>query len=138
MTSFKSIFILFLLCPFMHFAQVEEKWNTEIPTDILWQEVTALGNFIVSSREGLIGLDAETGEIIWSKRDHGNLDRAAFEELPNSPFFTVTGENTLHLFDQFSGQEVFNSENAGLKEIASYFLLYDSNTISPYRLKIIK
>ena len=129
MTSFKSIFILFLLCPFMHFAQVEEKWNTEIPTDILWQEVTALGNFIVSSREGLIGLDAETGEIIWSKRAHGNLDRAAFEELPNSPFFTVTGENTLHLFDQFSGQEVFNSENAGLKEIASYFLLYDSNTI---------
>ncbi len=129
MTSLKSLFILFLLCPFLQFAQIEEKWNTEIPTDILWQEVTGLGNLIVSSREGLIGLDAETGEIVWSKRAHGNLGRAAFEELPNSPFFTVTNENTLHLMDQFSGQEVFNSADAGLKEIASYFLLYDSNTI---------
>jgi outer membrane protein assembly factor BamB len=113
----------------MHFAQVEVKWNTEVPTDILWQEVTALGNLIVSSREGLIGLDAATGEIVWSKRAHGNLDRAAFEELPNSPFFTVISENTLHLIDQFSGQEVFNSANAGFKEIGSYFLLYHSNTI---------
>ncbi len=129
MTLFKSVFILFLLCPFMHFAQVEVKWNTEVPTDILWQEVTALGNLIVSSREGLIGLDAATGEIVWSKRAHGNLDRAAFEELPNSPFFTVISENTLHLIDQFSGQEFFNSANAGFKEIGSYFLLYHSNTI---------
>jgi outer membrane protein assembly factor BamB len=55
----------------MHFAQVEVKWNTEVPTNILWQEVTALGNLIVSSRGGLIGLDAETGKIVWSKRAHG-------------------------------------------------------------------
>lgn len=129
MISFKSVSILLLLCPFIHFAQMEVKWNTEVPTDILWQEVTALGNLIVSSREGLIGLDVETGEIVWSKGSHGNLDRTAFEELPNSPFFTITGENKLHLIDQFSGQEVFNSENAGFKEVASYFLLYDSNTI---------
>jgi outer membrane protein assembly factor BamB len=129
MISFKSIFILALLCPFMHFAQVEVKWNTEVPTEILWQEVTALGNLIVSSREGLIGIDAGTGKIVWNKRAHGNLDRAAFEELPNSPFIAVTGENTLHLIDQFSGQEVFNSAKAGLKEISSYFLLYNSNTI---------
>ncbi|WP_156949989.1 hypothetical protein [Maribacter antarcticus] len=73
------MFILALMCPFIHVAQVEVKWNMEVPTEILWQEVTALGNLIVSSREGLIGIDAETGEISWSKRAHGNLDRAAFE-----------------------------------------------------------
>jgi hypothetical protein len=71
MISFKSMFILALMCPFMHFAQVEVKWNTEVPTNILWQEVTALGNLMVSSRGGLIGLDAETGKIVWSKRAHG-------------------------------------------------------------------
>ncbi len=129
MKIFKFLFILVFLCPFFHSAQVAVKWTKEVPTAILWQEVTSLGNLIVSSREELIGMDAETGEIIWSKRAHGNLDRAAFEELPNSPFFTVSGNNTLHLFDQFSGNEVFNSANAGLKEIASYFLLYNSNSI---------
>ena len=129
MTPFKSLIILAILSPFMHFAQVEVKWNKQLPTDILWQEVTALGNLIVSSREGLLGVDTETGNIVWSSRAYGNLGREAYEELPNSPFFTVTANNTLHLIDQFSGTEVFNSANAGLQKIASYYLLYNSDAI---------
>jgi outer membrane protein assembly factor BamB len=113
----------------MNFAQVEVKWTNELPTEILWQEVTALGNLIVSTREGLIGVETDTGQIAWNIRAHGNLDRVAFEELPNSPFFTVTSNNTLHLIDQFSGEEVFNSANAGMQEILSYYLLYNSNAI---------
>ena len=113
----------------MHFAQVEVNWNKQIPTDILWQEVTALGNLIVSSREGLIGVNTETGDISWSIRAFGNLGRDAYEELPNSPFFTVTTNNNLHLIDQISGKEVFNSANAGLQKIASYYLLYNSDAI---------
>ncbi|NNK76815.1 MAG: PQQ-binding-like beta-propeller repeat protein, partial [Maribacter sp.] len=129
MTSFKSILILVILCPLLNFAQVEVNWNKQIPTDILWQEVTALGNLIVSSREGLIGVNTETGDISWSSRAFGNLGRDAYEELPNSPFFTVTTNNTLHLIDQISGKEVFNSENAGLQKIASYYLLYNTDAI---------
>ncbi len=129
MKPLKSLFLLLMLCPFIHFAQVEVKWNKQLPTDILWQEVTALGNLVVGSREGLIGVDTETGDISWSSRALGNLDRNVFEELPNSPFFTITTDNSLHMIDQFSGKEVFNSENAGLQEIASYYLLYDSDAI---------
>lgn len=129
MRSLKSFLFLSLLLPIANFAQIEVKWNKELPTQILWQEVTAMGNLIVSSREGLIGLDTDTGEVAWNKRIFGNLDRASFEELPNSPFFTVTSNNTLHLIDQFNGTEVFNSTNAGLQEILSYYLLYNTNTI---------
>jgi outer membrane protein assembly factor BamB len=129
MAPFKSLFILAILCPFMHFAQVEVKWNKQLPTDIQWQEVTALGNLIVSSREGLMGVDTETGSIVWSSLVYSNLGREAYEELPNSPFFTVTANNTLHLIDQFSGTEVFNSAKAGLQEIVSYYLLYNSDAI---------
>lgn len=129
MTPFKSLLLFAILCPFMHFAQVEVQWNKQLPTEILWQEVTALGNLIVSSREELIGFNTETGDISWGSHAFGNLGREAFEELPNSPFFTVTTNNTLHLIDQFSGKEVFNSANAGLQEIASYYLLYNSDAI---------
>ncbi|MBT8185317.1 MAG: PQQ-binding-like beta-propeller repeat protein [Eudoraea sp.] len=129
MNRFKSLYLLVFLCPLMQFAQVEVKWNKELPTDIQWQEVTALGNLIVSSREELIGIDTETGEISWGSRAFGNLNRAAFEELPNSPFFTVTTNNSLHLIDQFSGREVFNSENVGLQDIDGYYLLYNSDGI---------
>ena len=129
MKSFKLFFLVSILSPLMNFAQVEVKWTNELPTEILWQDVTALGNLIVSTREGLIGVETDTGQIAWNIRAHGNLDRVAFEELPNSPFFTVTSNNTLHLIDQFSGEEVFNSANAGMQEILSYYLLYNSNAI---------
>ena len=55
----------------MHYAQLEVKWKKQVPTDILWQEVTALENLIVSSRGGLIGVDTETGDISWSSRALG-------------------------------------------------------------------
>lgn len=129
MKSFKLFFLLSMLSPLIQFAQVAVKWDKQLPTEILWQEVTTLGNLIVSTREELIGVHTETGEIVWSSRNHGNLSRAAFEELPNSPFFTITANNTLHLIDQFSGKEVFNSANAGLQDIASYYLLYNSDII---------
>ncbi|WP_149275801.1 PQQ-binding-like beta-propeller repeat protein [Pareuzebyella sediminis] len=124
-----KLFILMVLVPLAQYAQVEVKWNKALPTDILWQEVTALGNLIVSSREGLMGVDTETGTISWTHRNLGNLDRLSFEELPNSPFFTMTAERSLHMIDQFSGKEVFNSAKAGLQEISSYYLLYDSDAI---------
>ena len=129
MKILKSFLFLSLLLPITNFAQVTVKWNKELPTKILWQEVTSMGNLIVSSREELLGVDTETGDIVWSKRAHGNLDRASYEELPNSPFFTITSSNTLHLIDQFNGTEVFNSTNAGMQEILSYYLLYNTNTI---------
>lgn len=129
MNQIKPLILLLLVFPLLSFSQVEMKWNKEVPTKILWQEVTSLGNLIVSSREELIGVDTETGDISWGKRAYGNLDRTAFEELPNSPFFSVTTDNSLHLIDQFSGNEVFNSKNAGLHKVDSYHLLYNSDAI---------
>jgi len=121
--------ILFTLSTFTGFTQVEVKWTKELPADILWQEVTALGNLIVSSENQLIGVDTETGEIRWSKHQHAGLYREAFNELPNSPFFTVTTNNSIHLIDQLSGDEVFDSYKAGINTIEDYFLLYNSDAI---------
>lgn len=129
MSQIKAFFLLLLVFPLLSYSQVEMKWNKEVPTKILWQEVTSLGNLIVSSREELIGIDTETGNISWGKRAFGNLDRTAFEELPNSPFFSVTTDNSLHLIDQFTGNEVFNSKNTGLQDVGSYHLLYNSDAI---------
>ncbi len=129
MTPFKLILILALLCPFIHLAQVEVKWNKEVPTEILWQEVTALGNLILSTNQGLIGVDTETGATTWEHKEFDNLDKSSFEELTESPFFTVTTNNTLHFIDQFSGDEVFNSTKVGFKNVASYHFLYSFNAI---------
>ena len=61
--KYLSLIILFALSTFTGFAQVDVKWTKELPADILWQEVTALGNLIVSSDNQLVGVDTETGEV---------------------------------------------------------------------------
>ena len=127
--KYLSLIILFALSTFTGFAQVDVKWTKELPADILWQEVTALGNLIVSSDNQLVGVDTETGEIRWSKHQYAGLYRETFNELPNSPFFTVATDNSLHLIDQLSGDEVFDSYKAGIGSIKDYFLLYNSDAI---------
>ena len=110
-------------------AQIEVQWKKELSTDIHWQVVTALGNLIVSSADQLAGVDPESGNILWSKRDLPGLNRDAFKELPNSPFFTITKNNSIEVIDQFSGSLVFDSELAGIKTIEDYFLLYRTGAI---------
>jgi hypothetical protein len=110
-------------------AQIEVQWKKELSTDIHWQVVTALGNLIVSSADQLAGVDPESGNILWSKRDLPGLNRDAFKELPDSPFFTITKNNSIEVIDQFSGALVFDSEQAGIKTIEDYFLLYRTGAI---------
>ena len=105
------------------------KWTKELPGDILWQEVTVLGNLIVSTDAQLLGLDPGTGNVIWSKPEHAKIGRDAYNELANSPFFTISKNNCIHLIDQLTGKEVFNSEKAGILTINDYFLLYNSDAI---------
>ena len=128
-SQYLLLLFLITISTFTGFAQIEVKWTNELPADILWQEVTALGNLIVSSNNQLVGIDTETGENRWSKQEHAGLSREAFNELPNSPFFTVTTGNSIHLIDQLSGDEVFNSYKAGINTIEDYFLLYNSDAI---------
>ncbi|MCK5369021.1 MAG: hypothetical protein KAQ62_10730, partial [Cyclobacteriaceae bacterium] len=111
------------------FAQVEVKWQNELSADIYWQEVTSLGNLIVSSGNHLSGINTETGSPIWSKPELAGLNRNAYQELPNSPFFTVTKGDDILLIDQLTGDLVFDSEQAGIRSIEDYFLLYNSDAL---------
>jgi len=111
------------------FAQVDVKWKKELSSPVYWQEVTSLGNLIVSSGNQLAGVDTESGGINWSKIDLAGISHEAYRELPNSPFFTITKGNSILLIDQFSGALVFDSEKAGVKTIEDYFLLYRADAI---------
>ena len=110
-------------------AQIAVKWKSELGSDIYWQEVTALGNLIVSSGSQLSGVDTETGSILWSRPDLARLERRSYNELANSPFFTIDTGNSILLIDQLSGDQVFDSRKSGIGSIQDYFLLYNANAI---------
>ena len=127
--NFNALLLVTMLFPFIIFGQVAVKWNKQFTTNVQWQEVTSLGNLIISSGEGLLGIDSETGDVKWSKSKHANISRDLYEELPDSPFFSIENKNSFYLIDQFTGDEVFNSSKAGIAKIKDYFLLYNSEAI---------
>lgn len=124
-----SIFVLTGMISYSSMAQVEVKWEKELSSDILWQEVTALGNLIVSSGNQLARVNTETGAIIWSNQELSGLNRIAYNEIPRSPFFTVDLGKSILVLDQLSGDLVFDSQTAGIGTIEDYFLLYNSDAI---------
>lgn len=126
---FTTFLIAATLFPLLGYGQIEVKWNNQLTSNILWQEISSLGNLMISTGEALMGVNTETGDIAWSKNEYASLPRQNFRELPNSPFFIVEIKNNIYLIDQFTGDEVFCSGKAGIAEIKDYFLLYNSNAI---------
>ena len=130
-TKSKAIILLIaiVLFSFIAEAQADLTWDKEFTSNINWQELNYLGNLVVSSSEGLMGVDYVDGTVTWSKPEFANLDRQAYKELAKSPFFTIEKDNAVYLIDQLTGDEVFNSIKAGITEITDYNILYKTNSI---------
>lgn len=128
-TVLTLFFLALTLLTLPALAQVEEKWEKELPVSLLWQRVTALGQLVVSTQAGLSGIDSETGDVKWRLEGLANLTQEEFVELPDSPFFKVESASGFYLIDQFSGDIVFDSKQAGVSIIKDYYLLYRFGSI---------
>lgn len=117
--------LLFLLLASPGNTQVVVKWEKELSGDLLWQQVTSLGNLIASTEDGLERIDTETGELSWEIEGLANLGREQFTELPDGPFFKVETSDAFYLIDQFSGDVVFDSRKTAIVNIQGYYTLYN-------------
>ena len=50
------------------FAQSEPLWTHTVPGNIKWMQLAPTGHLIVSTKESLVGVDPENGEILWTRR----------------------------------------------------------------------
>jgi hypothetical protein len=116
--------LMFVLFAGAGTAQVAVKWEKELSGNLLWQQVTALGNLIVSTEAGLKRIDTETGELSWELAGLANLGGEQFTELQDGPFFKVETSDAFYLIDQFSGDVVFDSRKTAIVDIQGYYTLY--------------
>ena len=72
-TGLFLLFLMFVLFANPGSAQVALKWEKELSGNLLWQQVTALGNLIVSTEDGLKRINTETGELSWQLAGLANL-----------------------------------------------------------------
>ena len=125
-----TITIALLFTCMMHAsAQVETLWTNAFPDVVQWQIVTAYGNYLVSTPNQLMGVDADTGEIIWGNATFGNIARENVQQVGASPLIAINKDGALYMLDPFSGKVKFNSYQAGIDEVRDQFVLYKANGI---------
>ena len=110
-------------------AQVKEVWKNDVKQEVLWQEVTGLGDLILSTKGGLLAYNTETGTEIWSHKEFAGLERNSFRQIDGSPLISITRPSGISIIEPIKGRELFNSQSAGISEVDTTCFLYSANGI---------
>lgn len=108
-------------------------WDLDFHAPIAWQEVTTLGDLVVSTPAGLYAIDSQTGNVRWSRNDLANLDHFGFAELAGAPLVVINtgdkGSRTL-ILNLLDGTLVFDSSAESISYVSSrYFLPRSGNLL---------
>lgn len=126
--------ILFFLILTQHVISQAPQWETSFKTAINWQKLTPYGTLIVSTSDGIKGIDPKTGNVLWtSKPSLGAAPESSFQMIDQTPFFSVqvgNGSNEDYcIIESFEGVQVFSSYDMGLQKVNSQYLLQLSGAI---------
>lgn len=132
--SFRSILILFITTFSLSIFAQAPSWEATLGGTINWQRLTPFGILIVSTSEGVKGIDPETGSILWTTRQSlGAAPESSFNMIENTPFFSIqsgSGSNEdFCIIESFEGAQVFSSVEAGMQKVNSQYFLHLSGTI---------
>jgi len=128
----KSIQLLLLFLSLsiqMNGQQVKPLWSKKVPEGINWQMVTSLGNYVAGTSKGIVGINTETGDILWKNDRIGAITQNQVEQLGASALLTISNGNNITILDPFSGIVKFDANDAGISEVRDQKVLYKANGI---------
>ena len=70
-------------------AGAEQLWTLTTPKSIVFQRLTPLGSLLVSTEDGLMGVDAATGKTLWTRSDILKLKECNYDEIANTSYGLV-------------------------------------------------
>lgn len=128
--SFLFLSLAFLFPAVIH-AQphVQPAWSAKFTSPVNWQRIHSLGYIIVSTNDGLYGVNPADGKILWERKDFPALDPALFEEVEGTEFIAVarhTSEDSMlpmqAIIDVISGKVLFDSKKEGIGILSRHVL----------------
>jgi len=108
---------------------VAPAWTTRFEQAVQWQRVTPMGQLVVATDCCLHGIDPAAGLVDWSQAGLAGLAENSFEMIPATPLFVVSTEGLNHrtlVFDSTDGHVVFDSRAAGIANILTRTVLFES------------
>ena len=70
-------------------AGAEQLWTVTTPKSIVFQRLTPLGSLLVSTDDGLTGVDAATGKTLWTRNDIQKLKECNYDEIGGTSYGLV-------------------------------------------------
>lgn len=68
-------------------------WSAKFKSAVNWQRVHSLGYLIVSTNEGLYGVNPVDGKILWENKNFPAVDANQFEEVQGTEFVAISFSN---------------------------------------------
>lgn len=65
-------------------------WSAKFKSAVNWQRVHSLGYLIVSTNEGLYGVNPSDGKILWENKNYPALNVDNFQEVDGTEFVTIS------------------------------------------------
>ena len=114
MSNTKRVFnglVLLLLLPLSAFAG--EPWTTKLDSGVRFYQSTDVGVLVVGTEKSLYGVEAETGDVLWRRKD-ARLDETDVAAVPGTDVLLVTLESgsktRLEALDIVSGEGLWRSD----------------------------
>lgn len=91
----KTLFRLLAVCMVVSawMAQAQPKtapsWSAKFKTAIHWQRVHSLGYLVVSTQDGLYGVNPDDGKILWENKAFPALNPEFYQEVEGTEFLTL-------------------------------------------------
>jgi len=125
-------------------AQSDPMWKVTFEKKVKWMKVAPTGHLIVSTDEGLVGIDPEYGGVLWKREDLKGLKDSPEKQfvswlqefVPFTPFAVVrifseahkTFKHSgapywIHIVNVVNGEDLWTTEAMELKDIYGYILL---------------
>lgn len=104
-------------------------WSARFTSAINWQRVHSLGYIVVSTNDGLYGVNPTDGAILWENKTYAALDPSKLEEVNGTEFLAIT-----YKIDQSSsiplqaiikvldGKVLFDSQKEGIGVLSRHVL----------------
>ena len=110
-STFGAALFILLLCAAS--AGAAEPWALKLDSNVRFYQSTDVGVLVVGTERSLYGLEAETGDVMWRRRD-ARLDETDVAAVPGTDVLLVTlesdGKTRLEALDIMTGDALWRSD----------------------------
>jgi outer membrane protein assembly factor BamB len=106
-----ALVLLLLLCAAG--ARAAEPWSTKLDGGVRFYQTTEVGVLVVGTEKSLYGIEAETGDVLWRRKDT-RLEETDVAAVPGTDVLLVTlergGKTRLESVDVLTGEALWRSD----------------------------